>query len=433
MKKLVVSLLAALGVQLLPAAVIEQVLVRQQWPWSTDVKIEYRISGLDGSTPVDIVVTASDGAVPLDSSRLAASLSGDVYGIVANGVGTILLDPIRAFGTEKAAMADFNVELAVKASAANVDEVLYKVVDLNTGSVSDIRRRDFLNGRCGAYETDYGRFGTGFATSLSDELVWTDVTNRTEFMVEKMVFRKVSAKGVVWQMGETEAAAGSKPVPFWATLDADYYLSVFPVTQGQYDKYRPEDKYGAFGTDADDHLLCPVADMFVGDVLGAAKYTFLSRMKAKCGLDVTLPTEAQWEFACRGGNYATALYSGKPFAQGAIFDLSWSQDNADGTLHRVGQKRPNAYGLYEMLGNAAEYCLNFYFDYPSDSSQTTPVVNPGADRPASGAAGTYVFRGGYYTLSRTCCRAAYRESINLSSGYKRSGKPVGFRVCFPAE
>ena len=162
MKKLVVSLLAALGVQLLPAAVIEQVLVRQQWPWSTDVKIEYRISGLDGSTPVDIVVTAYDGAVPLDSSRLAASLSGDVYGIVANGVGTILLDPIRAFGTEKAAIADFNVELAVKASAANVDEVLYKVVDLNTGSVSDIRRRDFLNGRCGAYETDYGRFGMGF-------------------------------------------------------------------------------------------------------------------------------------------------------------------------------------------------------------------------------------------------------------------------------
>lgn len=421
--------LAAHGLGLsLPAAVIDQVLVRQQWPWSTDVKIEYRISGLDGSAPVDIVVTAYNGNVPLDSSKLAESLSGDVYGISENGVGTILLDPIRAFGTDKTALADFNVELTVTASAENVGEVLYKVVDLGTGAVEDICRRDFLNGTCGAYETDFAKVGSGFSTTLADVLVWTAVTNRTDFMTGKMVFRKIPAKGVVWQMGETESGAATTPTPFYATLDADYWLSVFPVTQAQFAKLR-DGECGTYFTDADDHLLYPVADMYVGDVLRSQSSSFLSRMKTKCGLDVNLPTEAQWEFACRGGNYATALYSGKAFGMSEIYDLSWASENADGSMHPVGKKRPNAYGLYEMLGNAAEYCLDRYFEYPTDTSQESPVVNPGN----AVNSGRFVFRGGAYKDSRTLMRTAYRESIDLSGLWKRSNKPIGFRVCFPAD
>lgn len=430
MRKPILLLLAALGLNFANsgAAVIDQVLVRQQWPWSTDVKIEYRISGLDGSTPVDIVVAAYDGDAPLDSARLAESLSGDVYGISENGIGTILLDPIKAFGSDKTALADFNVALSLQISTGNMTEVLYKVVDLNTGAVEDIRRRDFLNGRFGAFETDFSAVGSKFKTTLTDVLIWTAVTNRTDFMTEKMVFRKIPAKGVVWQMGETESDAATTPAPFWATLDADYYLSVFPVTQAQFAKLRVGE-YGDYFTDAEDHLLYPVADMFIGDVVGSQAYTFLSRMKAKCGLDVNLPTEAQWEFACRGGSYATALYSGTAFSMDGIFALSWSADNADGRMHPVGKKAPNAYGLYEMLGNAAEYCLNRLFAYPTGTSQESPAVNPGI----AANSGPFVFRGGAYSDSRVLMRAAYRESISLDSPWRRSKKPIGFRVCFPAD
>lgn len=422
-------LLAVFGQGLsLSAAVIDQVLVRQQWPWSTDVKIEYRISGLDGSSPVDIVVAAYDGDAPLASSTLAESLSGDIYGISANGVGTILLDPVKAFGTDKTALADFNVVLSVKASTANMGEVLYKVVDLGTGAVEDIRRRDFLNGKCGTYETDFAKVGNGFSTTLDDVLIWTAVTNRTDLMTEKMVFRKISAKGVVWQMGETESNAAATPTPFWSTLNADYWLSVFPVTQAQFAKLR-DGECGMYFTEAEDHLLYPVADMYIGDVVRSQPASFLSRMTAKCGLEVTLPTEAQWEFACRGGNYATTLYSGMAFGMGAIHALSWNADNAGESMHPVGRKSPNAYGLYEMLGNAAEYCLDRYFEYPTDTTQENPAVNPGN----AATSGRFVFRGGAYNDSRTLMRAAYRESILLNNLWKRSTKPIGFRVCFPAE
>jgi hypothetical protein len=63
------------------AAAIEQVIVRQQWPWSTDIKVEYKISGVDAEHPVNIGVTAYNGSVELDATRLGSSMRGARYGI----------------------------------------------------------------------------------------------------------------------------------------------------------------------------------------------------------------------------------------------------------------------------------------------------------------------------------------------------------------
>ena len=106
MKTVFAAFLAAVSVD---AAVIEQVIVRQQWPWSTDVKVEYKLSGV--TSPVDISVKAFNGNVELDSSRLAASMTGDRFGIDEDGVGTIIIDPVKAFGTSKVALANFKVKL----------------------------------------------------------------------------------------------------------------------------------------------------------------------------------------------------------------------------------------------------------------------------------------------------------------------------------
>ena len=107
-------------------ATIMQVIVRQQWPWSTDVKVEYQLEGVDASHPVDLAVTAYNGDTPLSTANLASSITGDLYGITEE-FGEFYIDPIAAFGSERIAMTKFKVKLAVSESAANINEVMYKV------------------------------------------------------------------------------------------------------------------------------------------------------------------------------------------------------------------------------------------------------------------------------------------------------------------
>ena len=111
---------------------IDRVIVRQQWPWSTDVKVEYEISGV--TDPVDICVEAWNGTERLDSPRLNASMHGDIYNITNGGVKSFVIDPVSAFGTSETAISDFKVKLYTVKSADGMDEVLYRIYDLKTGA-----------------------------------------------------------------------------------------------------------------------------------------------------------------------------------------------------------------------------------------------------------------------------------------------------------
>ena len=434
MKKTLVFCTVFFSAVSLFAATIEQLIIRQQWPWSAGIKIEYRISGVDA--PVNITVSAANGQTPLDADLVMSAVSGDISGVAEDRIGTIHLDPVKLFGSAAVSLADFRVKLTPTAAPDNINEILYKIVDLDTGAVQDVTRADFYNGRCGAYETAYSKIKDNFSTTLDDVLIWTDVTNRTEFMTSKMVFRKIPAKDIVWQMGETDPDVNvrSQNEPFWAALDADYFIGVFQVTQAQFDKFRHDDKAGHWGnyftneTNYPDHLIYPVAGMSMGDTIrNGQAYTYLERMKAKCKLEVNLPTEAQWEFACRGGNYAKALYSGRDYTSGALQELAWCQDNADSKMHPVNTKYPNAYGLYGMQGNAGEYCFNRIFTYPTETTQENPVVNPGSDV----TTGNFVYRGGTYKASRVNMVSSYRHFPGGGELWKDYGV-IGFRVCFPA-
>lgn len=437
MKKVLILLAAGFGGFAIHAAVIDRVIIRQQWPWSTDVKIEYQISGVDAAAPVDIVVTAYDGATQLEGTHLQESLKGDIYGIVKNGMGTIMLDPVKAFGAEMGSLNDFSVELSVTSSSANVREVLYKIIDLDTGDMEDLRRCDFYNGKYGSYETSFSKIKSDFTTTLTDVLIWTEVTNRIDLMTNKMAFRKISAKNVVWQMGETDNGPNGNDGPdkymndpFWAKLDADFFIGVFPVTQAQYYKLRSD--YGACCTNAEqypNHLHYPVAGMQLGDVITDASYAFLKKFSSKCGLTLTLPTEAQWEFACRGGVYDKALYSGKTYSEAACSEISWNRSSSGNTtMCEVGYLPPNAYGLYNLLGNAGEFCSTRWFSYPTESSQASPELNPGH----TVTSGNFVWRGANYTLNYKNVSAAKHVNTGQGNPWKSYGV-IGFRVSFAAE
>ena len=238
MKKLNACVMAAFAALSLHAAEISQVIVRQQWPWSTDVKVEYRIVNVD--RPVNLTVRAYNGDVELDSTALAGAMRGDLFGIAEDGVGSFVIDPVKAFGTAKLALANISVKLSTVDAQEGINEVLYRVVDLNNGSIVDVTRADFYGNKYGTYETSYAAAG-GTNTKLSEVFIWTGVTNDPAYVTSKLVLRRIPAKSFgPWLMGAAGTPTYTPSLWSGATqhlvsLTEDYFISVFPVTQAQYE------------------------------------------------------------------------------------------------------------------------------------------------------------------------------------------------------
>ena len=127
---------------------------------------------------------------------------------------------------------------------------------------------------------------------------------------------------------------------------------------------------------------------------------FIRRLNELTGRVFSLPTEAEWEFAARGGESGGYKYSGS----NTIDEVAWYEGNSDGRNHPVKGKRPNALGLYDMSGNVYERCLDWYGDY-SSGSQTNPKG------PLSGP--SVVFRGGSWYFYARACRISRRLNYDL--------------------
>ena len=125
--------------------------------------------------------------------------------------------------------------------------------------------------------------------------------------------------------------------------------------------------------------------------------TFVDKLSAITGRIFRMPTEAEWEFAARGGKLAAG------------------NQNSGGLIHPVAHKRPNELGIYDMSGNVAEWCLDWYVHYDSE-----PQVNPIG--PESGQ--TSVYRGGGCNSASTMCRVSARDGLDP---YARAND-LGFRV-----
>ena len=125
--------------------------------------------------------------------------------------------------------------------------------------------------------------------------------------------------------------------------------------------------------------------------------TFISRLNQKTGRTFRMPTEAEWEYAARGGKKSRGYkYSGS----NTIGDVAWYTDNSGSKTHPVKQKQANELGIYDMSGNVYEWCSDWYGGY-SSSSQSNPI---GPDK------GSYrVIRGGYWGIRARNCRVSYRN------------------------
>jgi formylglycine-generating enzyme required for sulfatase activity len=181
-------------------------------------------------------------------------------------------------------------------------------------------------------------------------------------------------------------------------ISKGFYLGRYQITRTQYQELMG-DMPGREG-----HTL-PVCQITYADAL-----EFCQRLSTASDMEMRLPTEAQWEYACRAGTQ-TCYYSGQSEAD--LARVGWSSENSEGKAHPVGQKQPNAWGLYDMHGNVWEYCADFIDDYAT-MSDTDPV---GRVTPHHGA-----MRGGGWMHGPEQCRAATRLISNDMFG------GAGFRI-----
>ena len=202
--------------------------------------------------------------------------------------------------------------------------------------------------------------------------------------LNKLINNMVYVSGVTFIMGGDDS---SDQMPTHSVTLSSYYICKYEVTQALWRAVMGSNPSNFKGNNL------PVENVSWYDC-----QTFIKRLNSYTGRDFRLPTEAEWEFAARGGNYSRHYkYSGSNH----IDDVAWYIDNSNKRPHPVGTKQANELGLYDMSGNVGEWCSDWDGSY-SSYSQTNPTgPNSGSSR---------VNRGGFWRYNARYCRTPERSS-----------------------
>ena len=262
---------------------------------------------------------------------------------------------------------------------------------------------------------------------LSDQLLPNEAGSTNPMLKETALGMKfVRIEPGTFTMGspETEEGHAGNETQHRVTLTKPYYMATKAVTRGQFRAFVDESGYKTeaekaseistwkYNVDFEQEDTQPVVDVTWNDAVAFTEW--LSRKEHKT---FRLPTEAEWEYACRAGT-TTAFNTGATLSSDAA-DVDGS--GASGVNRRkttpVGSFPANRWGLYDMHGNAWQWCSDVYGDYSPDA-----VTDPTGPAPASGSA--RVLRGGSYHYGPAICRSAYRYWNPPEIRYN----DVGFRV-----
>ena len=205
----------------------------------------------------------------------------------------------------------------------------------------------------------------------------------------------------------TEVGREGHETPHQVTLTKGFFIGIYPVTQAQWKAIMGE---GSSRFQGD--------ELPVDEVLWSDAVIFCKKLSEKEGKTYRLPTEAEWEYACRAGT-TTVFNTGD--GEAALGEAAWYGGNSDAkATHAVGQKKPNLFGLYDMHGNVWEWCHDGFGNY-SREAVTDPVGSADGSR--------HVLRGGDWRCPPRFCRSAKRFG---SSHNFREDVFRGFRVALTA-
>ena len=358
---------------------ITGVTAKQRYPWNGKVDITYALTGdvtagLPAWNKPFLLVTVSnrvDGAV---YDAVTDALSGDTG--TAEGTHHVLWD-LNVQGLEfKSGDVVFTVAYTDMPKP-------YCVIDLAAGA------------NASSYPISYI-----FSVPSGG---WTD-----EYKTTKLVLRRIEP-GTFMMCGQYDV-----------TLTKPFYCGIFEVTQKQYELVTGVNPCSStvYGKGDAYPVHYVTYNMIRGTSDGATwpssstvdSSSFLGKLRARTGLDFDLPTEAQWEYACRSGTSTTYSYGNS--ANGSYM---WYSDNSSGTSHPVGMKNANAWGLYDMHGNVEEWCLDW---------RGTLACGTDPNGPASGA--YRVVRGASWHHDADDCTPFFRGYDYPSGGRYNYG--VGFRL-----
>ena len=228
--------------------------------------------------------------------------------------------------------------------------------------------------------------------------------NSGRFMVNGVSFEMVRVEGGTFRMGATseqEDEADSEEKPVHGVTLSSYYIGKTEVTQALWQAVMGSNPSRFEGSDL------PVECVSWNDC-----QEFIQKLNRLTGRNFRLPTEAEWEFACRGGNNSRGYkYSGS----NNLGSVAWYEDNSGGQTHPVGTKAPNELGIFDMSGNVWEWCNDWYGNYTSNSQTNPTGSQSGSNR---------VFRGGgWYIIARSC-----RSSNRYFSDPAGRGGNLGLRL-----
>jgi len=220
----------------------------------------------------------------------------------------------------------------------------------------------------------------------------------------------VSIKGGCFQMGDVFDDGDREERPAHEVCLDDFYLGRYEVTQGQWKALKGRNPSSNKKTD-----LHPVEDVSWNDA-----QDFIKELNRKSGRNYRLPTEAEWEYAARSGGQRQKWAGTNNESE--LDTYAWHDDNASRETHPVGQKSPNALGLYDMTGNVWEWAGDWYDSgYYKESIRSNPTgPGRGSDR---------VYRGGSYEDSAKDLRTAKREK----KSNRRNDDTLGFRLVLPTQ
>lgn len=280
--------------------------------------------------------------------------------------------------------------------------------------------------------------------------------NYVEELTKRVSFEMIAIPGGTYLMGSPEKEKNRKPDegPQHPVRVKPFWMGKYEVRWDEYDLFW-EKKEGPPKTDKDKLVALvtrptpPYTDPTFGygrdgnpalNITHHAAREFCRWLSAKTGKNYRLPTEAEWEWACRAGTTTAYSWGDDP---SKVDDYAWHEENSEEQPHKVGKKKPNPWGLYDMHGNVSEWCLDlyakdFYAKFPTDKVTLGPVNLPINKRYP------YVARGGSWLDNPKDLRSAARRASERDWLRRDPQRPqsiwwmtdadyVGFRLVCPVE